>query len=132
MVFLRASLILLLTANGSALDDSSLSDYSFEKYVRDFSKSYESEEEFFRRLKIWEENRNRIFQHNNQENPSYTLEMNLFADLLDEEVPTGYDKSSHIAWTGEIMTASEHQGGHHHHPVSKKGVHLGSNSVFPF
>ena len=101
----RLSLVVFFCASngiGIALD-TSLSDeqYSFEDYVQDYSKSYSNEDEYFYRQKIWEENRDKVRQHNNlheESRSSYTLEMNMFADMLDAELPTGYDKSFHPAW----------------------------------
>jgi len=104
LLFLRPTTLVgfILLAGSSAArggDGSQELLTSFEQYIEKFSKSYGSEEEYNRREKIWESNRRMIVRHNHGEKRhSYWLEMNMFADMLEEEIPTGYDKSSHLAW----------------------------------
>lgn len=78
----------------------SLDQYSFGEYIKDFHKSYDSEEEYVKRQQIFETNRAKVMKHNNNQNKAggYALELNMFADFRDEELPTGYDKSNHRAW----------------------------------
>ncbi|KAG5048047.1 hypothetical protein AAZX31_04G027900 [Glycine max] len=84
------SLILLFTLFFlSASDTSEL----FEKWCKEHSKTYSSEEEKLYRLKVFEDNYAFVAQHNqnannNNNNPSYTLSLNAFADLTHHEFKT--------------------------------------------
>ncbi|KAL2654754.1 hypothetical protein GLYMA_04G028300v4 [Glycine max] len=84
------SLILLFTLFFlSASDTSEL----FEKWCKEHSKTYSSEEEKLYRLKVFEDNYAFVAQHNqnannNNNNSSYTLSLNAFADLTHHEFKT--------------------------------------------
>ena len=76
--------------------------YSFEHYVEEFNKVYESEEEYNRRKIIFEENLNTINSHNRNEirnddgnaRGQHKLGVNQFTDrILPDELPLGMDKS---------------------------------------
>lgn len=97
---------------GSSFDDSSFDGYSFDDFALKYGKVYQSAEERRRRREIFEQNLATIRNHNDRHrnnhdkdetgqlrSPGYTLGVNQFADLrLDEELPTGWDKSSHPAY----------------------------------
>jgi cathepsin L len=102
------------SANQHVVDFSSLtsSSYTFEQYLEDFAKSYhdtavnnqddENNNNHFiagkdknRRKAIFESNLAKIRRHNNNNHENYKLGVNAFTDLLDREVPMGYDK--HLA-----------------------------------
>lgn len=55
-------------------------EYSFEDYVRQFSKSYNAEEYELRR-QIFDQNLAEIREHNKNPNKSYTQTVNIWTDL---------------------------------------------------
>jgi cathepsin L len=69
--------------------------YSFNEYIQDFAKTYESAEEFQRRKVIFDRNLQFIIEHNAQsrnQKGGYRLGINHFADSDVAELPLGYDK----------------------------------------
>lgn len=69
--------------------------YTFEKYMNDFSKSYETEEEMIRRKHTFEVHLQRVIAHNSQRTTGHVLGVNHLMDLEPHELPLGYDKSGH-------------------------------------
>ena len=67
---------------------------SFEDFLRDFGKSYDSEDEYERRFAIFKSNLEEIERHNSNKRHTYTLGINEFADMMPEELPTGFSKGS--------------------------------------
>ena len=80
--------------------------YSFEQFVRDFDRSYDSPVEYTARQAIFHENRRTIVAHNQRQKQSqqdgshkkqekgggYWMGVNPFADRRADELLTGYDK----------------------------------------
>ena len=95
-------LALLSTVIASTLaaskDDLLLTDYSFEEFLMDHGKSYATSEEYERRRGIFHDNLATIRRHNALQKHNYTLGINHFADMLEEELPMGLDKSLHSAY----------------------------------
>ena len=80
--------------------------YSFEQYLQDFSKRYESEHEFNRRQAIFERNLQTILKHNAQyhgQKGGSMMGINQFADSNISELPLGYDKKP-----ARMMASSPH------------------------
>ena len=108
MTFLLSSTIfLLLIGSATAQDPTVNNEYSFETYIQEYGKGYETEEEFIRRKVIFEQNREIIVQHEIQGDSYYTMGVNQFSDMFEEEMPLGYDKSFHPAWGSESTTTSQ-------------------------
>jgi cathepsin L len=80
--------------------------YSFELYVQEFLKVYSSDEEYQYRNAIFDSNLKTILAHNRYGESNYFMDLNEFTDLLNEELPTGYDKSFHPAWSSETAFLS--------------------------
>ncbi|XP_042542796.1 procathepsin L-like [Dipodomys spectabilis] len=86
---LLAILCLGMTSAAPVLDPSL--DAQWTKWKTEYGKSYHSDEEGWRRA-IWEENWKMIEVHNEEERQgkhTYTLEMNAFGDMTDEELQQG-------------------------------------------
>ena len=107
MAFLLSAawLLLVLATSGAdpplphTLDYS----YTFEEFVKDFSKTYQDEERDHRK-RIFEANLHHILEHNKKEDRGHVLGVNHFMDLESHELPTGYDKSFHEAWQGSEVS----------------------------
>jgi hypothetical protein len=69
--------------------------YSFGEFLHKFGKKYDTAEEYNRRQDIFLSNLSKIRGHNDHRSSehSYMLGINQFADLLEEELPMGLDKS---------------------------------------
>jgi C1A family cysteine protease len=67
----------------SSINDNHWIDFS--NFQHKFDKKYENVEEFDRRFKIFKENAIDIYNHNKQENKTFTLSINQFSDLTREE-----------------------------------------------
>jgi hypothetical protein len=106
MMLIVSTLVVALvgsTVQAHNLDDSS---YSFDAYVEEYGKVYESKEEFGHRQAIFEQNLETILSHNQQATKSYyVMGVNPFTDQLDDELPLGYDKSFHSAWRGSSKSS---------------------------
>ena len=76
---------------GDQLDES----YSFERYMDDFSKTYESEADYVRRKATFQSNLAFILEHNRQPNKTYTMGINQFVDTEPPDVSFGLDRVSH-------------------------------------
>ena len=81
--------LLAATVKASLIPDT---EYSFENFIIDFERSYDSAE-YAVRQRIFEENLQKILQHNNHDKSSYKLGINQWADHAPGEVHMGYDKS---------------------------------------
>lgn len=77
-------LTLLLSLHISVSSSSSDISELFESWCRTHGKTYPSEEERLRRLKVFEDNYEFVSQHN-VGNSSYSLSLNAFADLTHHE-----------------------------------------------
>jgi cathepsin L len=72
---------------------------SFDEYLLQFDKQYDSQAEFSYRKAIFEQNVDIIRKHNAKKDSNYyTLGVNHFADRLPSELPLGFDKAQHKAW----------------------------------
>jgi len=99
-LFLTLSLSLLVAHSVSSLELKASNEYSFEQYVKEFDKEYSSDEEYKQREGIFLQNLASILDHNsNRDSSQHYMDINHFADKLDNELPLGYDKSSHPAWS---------------------------------
>lgn len=86
------------------LDDT----YTFDQFLQDFDKHYDTPSEHAKREKIFKANRSMILEHNaayySKKNtranlkPSHTLGINQFADLEHHEIHKGYFKQSHAVF----------------------------------
>lgn len=94
-------LLLILTTSGAVPPLPHTLDYSytFEEFIKDFSKTYEDEERDHRKA-IFESNLHHILEHNKKVNHGHVSGVNHFMDLESHELPMGYDKSFHEAWQG--------------------------------
>jgi cathepsin L len=90
--------------------------YSFEDYVIDFGKAYETPHEYQLRQNVFRENLQHILVHN-QRQPStpmapnrakgHVLGVNAWTDTTADELPTGYDKTSKVSSVSrEAVTTS--------------------------
>ncbi|XP_012887152.1 PREDICTED: cathepsin L1, partial [Dipodomys ordii] len=87
---LLLAILCLGMASAAPVLDPSL-DAQWTKWKTEYGKSYHSDEEGWRRA-IWEENWKMIEVHNEEERQgkhTYTLEMNAFGDMTDEELQQG-------------------------------------------
>lgn len=96
-----AWLLLVLATSGAVPPLSHALDYSytFEEFIKDFSKTYADEERDHRKG-IFESNLHHIVEHNKKDDSGHVLGVNVFIDLESHELPMGYDKSFHEAWQG--------------------------------
>ncbi|CAJ1909789.1 unnamed protein product [Cylindrotheca closterium] len=102
MLFLSLSLYLLVAHSVSSLKLRASNEYSFEQYVKDFDKEYSSDEEYKQREGVFLQNLAHILDHNsNRDSSQHYKDINHFSDKLDNELPLGYDKSSHPAWSSD-------------------------------
>ncbi|KAG7355981.1 peptidase C1A, papain family protein [Nitzschia inconspicua] len=90
--------------SGGATSRSFPEEYTFDNFLVDFKKNYDTEEEYLRRRDIFQNKLIQIQLHNEQQEHNYTLGINHFADMLEEELPKGFDKSYHPAYS---RTATE-------------------------
>ena len=73
---------------------------TFEVFLRKFDKSYDSDDEYIRRSAIFTNSLETIQSHNNaiesngKRKHNWTMGVNHFADMLSDEIPRGFDKSS--------------------------------------
>ncbi|KAK6939407.1 Cathepsin propeptide inhibitor domain (I29) [Dillenia turbinata] len=67
---------------------SSLTYDLFETWCKQHSKSYSSEQEKLHRFKVFQDNYNFVTRHNELNNSTYTLSLNVFADLTHHEFKT--------------------------------------------
>lgn len=94
--------LLALTNNGgleanlpffqSSIPDAEISG-AFQDFVKTFKKEYQTPEEEAERQKIFADNYKKIAESNSNPYRSYTLEVNKFADLTDEEFAIKYTSS---------------------------------------
>ena len=74
--------------------------YPFDRFVKEYGRTYDSDEEFHHRQRVFEANLEKIVRHNRREGgSSYTLGVNHFMDLEPHEMPMGYDKTHHYIRT---------------------------------
>jgi len=100
MLFQTLSLSLLLAHSVSSLEFRANDEYSFEQYVKEFKKEYSSETEYKQREGIFLQNLAVILDHNsNRDSSKHYKDINHFTDKLESELPLGYDKSLHPAWS---------------------------------
>jgi hypothetical protein len=74
-------------------------DMTFEQFVNKYEKEYESDEEYSRREQIYYENKDSIKRHNSDETEMYTLKINKFADLTQDEFAEMYLSPNHFQYT---------------------------------
>jgi cathepsin L len=77
----------------------SLLEYTFDNFIRQYQKQYESKEEYELRKVIFYRNKDVIIRHNHgrterHHKHNYTLGITQFADRLETELPMGLDKKS--------------------------------------
>jgi hypothetical protein len=111
-----AVVLLFVRSATSALDvgggDETNAYYSFDTYVQDYGKVYNSDDgEYERRQIVFEQNQKIIAAHNQQQQQqpqqsSYVMGRNQFTDQSEEELPLGYDKSFHAAWRLQTTTTT--------------------------
>lgn len=101
----RSSHAIIASSSSSETED--FSSYTFEQYLEDFEKSHDDDDNHDEnntnnnsRRAVFESNLAKINRHNNNQNQQqqqqhYKLGVNAFTDLLEDEVPMGYDK--HLA-----------------------------------
>lgn len=85
--------------------------YSFEHYVVDFRKSYDSLEEYGLRKQIFERHLNQILEHNRKRTVGHVMGVNHLTDQEPNELPLGYDKSGRHGWSGsdDALVSSVHR-----------------------
>jgi len=108
MLFLSLC-VSLLVAPSLSLEYKATSEYSFQQYLEEFQKKYASDEEYKQREGIFLQNLAVILEHNSNhsDDSRYYMDINQFADQMESEMPLGYDKSSHPAWTSTAATSVE-------------------------
>lgn len=57
----------------------------FQRFIVEYEKDYDTVEEYFQRLEIFEANLKRFEEHNSNPSSTYTMGINRFADMLPEE-----------------------------------------------
>eukprot|EP00580_Thalassiosira_gravida_P016848 CAMPEP_0201659162 /NCGR_PEP_ID=MMETSP0494-20130426/2010_1 /ASSEMBLY_ACC=CAM_ASM_000839 /TAXON_ID=420259 /ORGANISM="Thalassiosira gravida, Strain GMp14c1" /LENGTH=426 /DNA_ID=CAMNT_0048136557 /DNA_START=31 /DNA_END=1311 /DNA_ORIENTATION=+ len=109
-LFLISAAAAVSAANGPApkahqLDDS----YTFEQYLSHFEKSYDDPAEYGRRSAIFANNMNKILSHNVGKMTAegnviegYVMGVNKFTDVATNELPMGYNKAFHPAWSSQL------------------------------
>ncbi|XXG86034.1 hypothetical protein AAC387_Pa11g1017 [Persea americana] len=80
-LFFSSFLLLLLPLSSSYSD-------VFESWCKEHGKTYASQEEKLHRYRIFEDNLAFVTHHNAMENSTYTLSLNVFADLTQHEFKT--------------------------------------------
>ena len=88
--------------------------YSFEEYVSHHGKDYSDPTEYSRRQQIFEKNLKMILEHNagrmdesGEVLSGYVMGVNRFTDVDLEELPMGYNKNLHPAWSSQLMVHGE-------------------------
>ncbi|KAL7491259.1 hypothetical protein ACHAWT_001972 [Skeletonema menzelii] len=88
--------------------------YSFEEYVSHHGKDYSDPTEYSRRQQIFEKNLKIILEHNEgrmdesgEVLSGYVMGVNRFTDVDLEELPMGYSKNLHPAWSSQLMVHGE-------------------------
>ncbi|GFQ06638.1 cysteine proteinase rd21a [Phtheirospermum japonicum] len=84
MIWLLFVHLFLLFFQVPTCESSSISDI-FDSWCKEYGKTYNNDQERQHRLKVFEENYEFVSQHNSRANSSYTLSMNVFADLTNHE-----------------------------------------------
>jgi len=109
-LFLFSAAAAVSAANGPApkahqLDDS----YTFEQYLSHFDKSYDNPAEYGRRSAIFAKNMKKILSHNVGKMTAegdviegYVMGVNMFTDVATDELPMGYNKALHPAWSSQL------------------------------
>jgi len=100
-VLVCLALAATLVAANQLLTDSEY-ETLFSKWVAEHSRVYESTEEMFKRYHVWRANMDVIIRHNNA-NKSWTLGMNQFGDLTNQEFVSrmnGYRAANHSRRAG--------------------------------
>ena len=64
----------------------------FDKFMIQFNKSYPTNDEKEYRMKIFQDNMNKIDLHNNNGTTKFKLGMNQFTDMTYDEIPKGFNK----------------------------------------
>ena len=77
---------------GTAITDA---ERAFINFISEYSRTYSTKEEYAYRLGVFEENYNRVIDHNKQDGATYTLGINGLADLDEFEYKQllGYNTS---------------------------------------
>ena len=88
--------------------------YTFDEYIRHHGKDYSDPTEYSRRQQIFEKNLKMILAHNEgrmdesgEVLSGYVMGVNRFTDVDLEELPMGYNKNLHPAWSSQLMTHGE-------------------------
>ncbi|KAK4481416.1 hypothetical protein RD792_012306 [Penstemon davidsonii] len=87
--FMHLLLLFLLLLQVPTCKSSSISNL-FDNWCKEYGKTYTSEQEKQQRLKVFEENYEYVTQHNRMANSSYTLSLNAFADITNNEFKAKY------------------------------------------
>jgi len=84
--------------------------YTFEEYLAHFDKAYDDPDEYGRRSAAFAENLARILRHNAGRMTAagnvvrgYVMGVNRFTDAEAAELPMGYDKALHPAWSSQLV-----------------------------
>ncbi|OEU08014.1 cysteine proteinase [Fragilariopsis cylindrus CCMP1102] len=64
----------------------------FDKFMIQFNKSYPTNDEKEYRMKIFQDNMNKIDLHNNNGTTKFKLGINQFTDMTHDEIPKGFNK----------------------------------------
>ncbi|KAL3794827.1 hypothetical protein ACHAW5_004349, partial [Stephanodiscus triporus] len=88
--------------------------YTFERYLAHFNKSYDDPDEYARRSRIFARNLNTILSHNGEKKMNedgdiigggFVMGVNAFTDVDAAELPMGYQKFGHAAWSSQRVGA---------------------------
>ncbi|KAD0579084.1 hypothetical protein E3N88_44035 [Mikania micrantha] len=77
-------IIIFFSSSLTSISASSISDI-FQQWRQQHGKSYSTEEEYFYRFNVFQDNYDYILRHNTNSSSSYTLSLNAFADLTHHE-----------------------------------------------
>mmetsp|Transcript_1977 Transcript_1977/g.2783 ORF Transcript_1977/g.2783 Transcript_1977/m.2783 type:complete len:425 (+) Transcript_1977:88-1362(+) len=77
------------------------STYTFETYLKDYQKTYSTQEEYATRRDLFQKNVELILQHNAKKSAGYVMGINQFTDQHPHELPLGYNKSGRHGWRNQ-------------------------------
>ena len=115
LLILSAALLAAAAAKNSPPRAHELDDnYTFDEYLSHHGKDYSDPKEYSRRQQIFEKNLKMILAHNEGKMDEsgevlsgYVMGVNRFTDVDLEELPMGYNKNLHPAWSSQLMVHGE-------------------------